>query len=140
MLMAIIILAVTANNISQWHDLGCGTPSKLDYNLAAVCGMYSFLRGSADKSQAVISILALIYLLLSTGVKRVNAIPWHPFGQLGLDAFLLILWIAAAATSTVTCDDACNACKNIGAEFDGGCGYCTFEHTCADKFKAVMLS
>ena len=64
--------------------------------------------------QAVISFFVLIYFLLSTGPKpQLRLLPWFIFGQLGLDAFMFVLWLAAAASSSYSCNDLCNACNYI---------------------------
>lgn len=67
--------------------------------------------------QAVISFVVLIYFLLSTGPKpQLRLLPWFIFGQLGLDALMFVLWLSAAASSSYSCNDLCNAC-NYGYEF-----------------------
>lgn len=35
-ILAVVVLAVSASNISNWHELYCSTPGKLAYNIAAV--------------------------------------------------------------------------------------------------------
>lgn len=61
--------------------------------------------------QAVISFFVLIYFLLSTGPKpHLRVLPWFIFGQLGLDALMFILWLAASASSSYSCNDLCSAC------------------------------
>lgn len=54
-----------------------------------------------------------MYFLLATGPSNAfKCLPWLIWIQLGLDAFMFIIWIAAAATSPLNCDDLCNACPN----------------------------
>ena len=61
--------------------------------------------------QAVISFIVLIYFLLSTGPKpQLRLLPWFIFGQLALDGLMFILWLAAAASSSYSCNDLCSAC------------------------------
>lgn len=67
--------------------------------------------------QAVISFVVLIYFLLSTGPKpQLRLLPWFIFGQLGLDVLMFVLWLAAAASSSYSCNDLCNAC-DYGYEY-----------------------
>lgn len=62
--------------------------------------------------QSVISFLVLVYSLLATGPSpQVRLLPWFIWGQLGLDAVMFILWLAAAASSSYNCSDLCNACS-----------------------------
>ena len=64
------------------------------------------------KPQSVLSFLALIYFILATGPSpQVRLLPWFIWGQLGLDALMFILWLAAAASSSYSCSDLCNACS-----------------------------
>ena len=59
----------------------------------------------------MISFVLLIYLILATGPSpKTRLLPWVVYGQLALDALLLILWLAAAASSRYNCNDLCNAC------------------------------
>ena len=74
-------------------------------------------------SQALISFIILIYLILSTGKPRITFLPWHHFVQFGLDVFLLIFWIAATGVSNLSCSDACKACKSAALTYDSGCGW-----------------
>ncbi|KAL8859682.1 MAG: hypothetical protein Q9178_003796 [Gyalolechia marmorata] len=95
MLGTIIVLGITASSASDFNTLGCSVPSKLGYNIAA----------------AVLSFLVLIVLILSTGPTVLfRVVPWIVWGQLALDIFMLIIWIAAAGVSQYTCSDLCNAC------------------------------
>ena len=65
-------------------------------------------------NQAVISFFVLVYFLLSTGPKpQLRLLPWFLFGQLGLDAFMFVLWLAASASSSYSCNDLCSACNYI---------------------------
>ena len=65
----------------------------------------------------MLSLLALAYLLFSSGISQVfRILPWWIFIQIGLDALFFIFWIAAAGTSHFTCDDLCTACNIAGYE------------------------
>lgn len=62
--------------------------------------------------QAVLSFIVLVILLLSTGPKPgLRVLPWFIRGQLALDAFMFIIWIAAAGVSQYNCNDLCGACS-----------------------------
>ncbi|KAI4100494.1 MAG: hypothetical protein L6R37_005445 [Teloschistes peruensis] len=109
MVITIIILALTASNASDFSSISCDVPSKLGYNIAA----------------AVLSFIVLIILLLSTGPKpSLRVLPWFIGGQLALDAFMFIIWIAAAGVSQYTCDDLCNACSGFDTVWADNL-YCT---------------
>lgn len=70
--------------------------------------------------------MLLAYLLLSTGPSpALRLLPWIIFGEIVLEALLLILWIAAAATSRYNCDDLCNACNGGGGYVNYGNLDCT---------------
>ena len=59
------------------------------------------------------SFIALIYFILATGPSpKVRLLPWLIWGQLALDAFMVVLWLAASASSHYNCNDLCNACND----------------------------
>ena len=61
--------------------------------------------------QAALSLIALIYFILASGPSRATRLlPWFIVGQLALDALIFIFWLSAAATSSYSCTDLCNAC------------------------------
>lgn len=71
--------------------------------------------------QAAITLPALIYYLFSTGLNAsTRCLPWHVYGQLSLDAFLFVLWLAATAASNYDCSGLCSACATPGEEYYGG--------------------
>ncbi|KAI4176060.1 MAG: hypothetical protein LQ343_001343 [Gyalolechia ehrenbergii] len=109
MLLTIIILALTASNAYDFSSrLACSVPSKLGYNIAA----------------SVLSFIVLVVLLLSTGPKpALRVIPWFIWGQLVLDVFMWIIWIAAAGVSTYNCNDLCSACSQASELWANGL-YC----------------
>ncbi|KAL8726794.1 MAG: hypothetical protein Q9166_006476 [cf. Caloplaca sp. 2 TL-2023] len=105
MLLTIIILALTASNASDFTTIGCSVPSKLGYNIAA----------------AVLSFLVLMVLILSTGATSTfRIVPWFAWGQLALDIFMFIIWLAAAGVSQYNCTDLCNACSAYDEVWSGG--------------------
>lgn len=107
LLLTVITLGVTANNAANFSAYSCSIPGKLSYNLAVT----------------VISFFVLLYTLFATGPSRIfKTLPWIVFGQIALDAVLLIFWLAATATSVYSCDDVCNACDG---DFFYGTLYCT---------------
>ncbi|KAI4158716.1 MAG: hypothetical protein LQ342_007182 [Letrouitia transgressa] len=64
--------------------MSCSVPGKLGYNIAA----------------AVLSFIVLLYFIFSTGPQIIfKTLPWFIWGQLALDAFMFIIWIAAAGAS-----------------------------------------
>lgn len=69
-------------------------------------------KSAADfSSKSILSLIALIYFILASGPSRTTRLlPWFIWGQLALDAIMLIFWLAAAATSSYSCTDLCNAC------------------------------
>jgi hypothetical protein len=68
---------------------------------------------SNDENQAAISLLVLIYFFFSTGPTKVfKLLPWLVWGQLALDALMLVFWLAAAATTKLSCKDYCKACPD----------------------------
>lgn len=75
-------------------------------------GLSGFSRATFNTTfQAVISLLVLVYFILATGPSpRFKTLPWLVWGQLGLDAIMLIFWLAAAGASRLTCNDYCDAC------------------------------
>lgn len=93
--------------------------------------------------QAVISFVVLIYFLLSTGPKpQLRLLPWFIFGQLGLDALMFVLWLAAAASSSYSCNDLCNAC-DFGYDYvfyDTESCFCVelFKRTTSPKPKGIL--
>ncbi|KAL8733516.1 MAG: hypothetical protein Q9181_003564 [Wetmoreana brouardii] len=96
MVVTIIVLAIAASNAHDFSSIYCSVPSKLGYNIAA----------------AVLSFIVLLMLLLATGPNPgLRVIPWFIWGQLGLDVFMFIIWIAAAGVSRYNCNDLCNACS-----------------------------
>ncbi|KAL9038738.1 MAG: hypothetical protein Q9180_002951 [Flavoplaca navasiana] len=108
MLITIIVLGIVASSASDFGSLSCSVPSKLGYNIAA----------------AVLSFLVLLALVFSTGPAHLfRIIPWLIWGQLALDVFMLIIWIAAAGVSQYTCSDLCNACPAYDQVWGGGV-YC----------------
>ncbi|KAL8778249.1 MAG: hypothetical protein Q9213_007501 [Squamulea squamosa] len=112
-LVTLIVLAITASNASDFTSISCSVPSKLGYNIAAVGRpMASGYQQKLTSSQAVLSFLILLVLIFATGPTALfRVIPWLIWGQLALDIFMLIIWIAAAGVSQYTCSDLCNACS-----------------------------
>ena len=86
----------------------------------------TFREWPANKAKSVITLLGVSYLFASTGKGRLNFLPWHQYIQLGLDAFLLVIWIVSAALANITCHEACNACTKLGTVLDSGCGFAVF--------------
>ena len=68
----------------------------------------------------------LIYFILATGPSKVfKLLPWLVWGQLALDAFMFILWIAAAGTAKLNCNDYCKACSDLeGVAWNNLLCYC----------------
>ena len=82
--------------------------------------------GWTNPLQAVLSLFALVYLILSSGISRAfRVLPWWIFIQLGLDALFFIFWIAAAGTSHLNCQDLCSACDAWGGTVYLDSLYCT---------------
>ncbi|KAL8996917.1 MAG: hypothetical protein Q9169_003676 [Polycauliona sp. 2 TL-2023] len=105
MLVTIIVLAITASSASDFSSIGCSVPSKLGYNIAA----------------AVLSFLVLLVLIFSTGPNPLfRMVPWLVWGQLALDIFMWIIWIAAAGVSQYNCSDLCSACADYDNVWAGG--------------------
>lgn len=79
-------------------------------------------RTSADFSpKSILSLIALFYFILASGPSRITrTLPWFIWGQLALDALMFIFWLSAAATSSYSCTDLCNACGIID-------GYVSFD-------------
>lgn len=55
-----------------------------------------------------------------------KVLPWIVWGQIALDAVMLIFWLAAAATSEFTNQDLCDACSNVEFYYEG------YYFTCSD--------
>ncbi|KAL2049279.1 hypothetical protein ABVK25_010457 [Lepraria finkii] len=126
---SVIVLGITASDASKWDSWECSVPSKLSYNIAV----------------SVLSFLALIYFILATGPSpQVRLLPWFIWGQLGLDALMFILWLAAAASSSYNCSDLCNACSAYSVVlYDTDLCYCVdntgiFKRTYSPKPKGVL--
>ncbi|MDI1490920.1 MAG: hypothetical protein OHK93_002125 [Ramalina farinacea] len=101
-LISIAALGASASLLSAMKDISCNTPPKIAYNVAA----------------GVLSFLLLFYFIFAAGPTPVlRSIPFSIWLSLGLDAFLFIIWIAAAATSNVTCNELCSACSNLLPDF-----------------------
>ncbi|KAL8668265.1 MAG: hypothetical protein Q9168_007103 [Polycauliona sp. 1 TL-2023] len=126
MLVTIIVLGITASSASDFSTLSCSVPSKLGFNIAA----------------AVLSFLVLLVLIFSTGPKGVfRLVPWIVWGQLALDLFMLIIWIAAAGVSQYSCSDLCNACPGYDEVWDGNifCYCSTYYITKRDQSPAPRV-
>ncbi|KAL8747854.1 MAG: hypothetical protein Q9190_000302 [Brigantiaea leucoxantha] len=96
MVITIIILAVAASSAADFNKISCSVPGKLGYNVAA----------------AVLSFIVLAYLIFSSGMTALfRTLPWFVFGQIALDGFMFVIWIAAAGSPTLSCNDLCNACS-----------------------------
>ncbi|KAL8901651.1 MAG: hypothetical protein Q9207_005092 [Kuettlingeria erythrocarpa] len=110
LLLSILILGIAASNAADFSGISCSVPAKLGYNIAA----------------SVLSFIVVIVLLLSTGPKpALRVIPWFVWGQLALDAFMFIIWIAAAGVSQYDCNDLCNACSGFDQVWASGLNcYC----------------
>lgn len=97
------------------------------------------------KPQSVLSFFALIYFILATGPSpQARLLPWFIWGQLGLDALMFILWLAAAASSSYNCSDLCNACSAYSVlSYDTDVCFCVdntgiFKRTYSPKPKGVL--
>ncbi|KAI4112712.1 MAG: hypothetical protein LQ338_008282 [Usnochroma carphineum] len=105
MVVTILILAIAASSAHDFTGIGCSVPSKLGYNVAA----------------SVLSFFVLLVLLGSTGpIAALRVIPWFIWGQLALDAFMFLIWIAAAGISPYNCNDICSACARYDEVWAGG--------------------
>ncbi|KAL8792630.1 MAG: hypothetical protein Q9195_004758 [Heterodermia aff. obscurata] len=100
-LFSLVVLGLSARNVAGLSEGGCSVPGKIAWNLAC----------------AVLSLLALVYLILSSGITQAfRILPWWIFIQLGLDFLFFVFWIAAAGTSHLSCQDLCSACDAWGGE------------------------
>ncbi|CAF9932725.1 MAG: hypothetical protein HETSPECPRED_008437 [Heterodermia speciosa] len=109
-LLSLVVLGLAARSIAGFTAGGCSVPGKIAWNLAC----------------AVLSLLALVYLILSSGISQAfRILPWWIFIQLGLDALFFIFWIAAAGTSHLSCHDLCSACDAWGGDAWFDSLYCT---------------
>ncbi|KAK4694963.1 hypothetical protein P7C71_g2698, partial [Lecanoromycetidae sp. Uapishka_2] len=107
-IFTLIVLGITAGDITDFHGASCSAPSRLSFNLAV----------------AVFSFVTLFYFFLATGPKPIfRILPWVVFGQIALDALMFIFWLAAAATSSYSCDDLCSACPS-GGDVNYNSQYC----------------
>lgn len=61
-----------------------------------------------------------IHPLLNRTQYRHRRLPWHVYCQLGLDAFLFVLWLAATAASNYACSSLCSACVTPVKDFYDG--------------------
>ncbi|CZR56689.1 uncharacterized protein PAC_06578 [Phialocephala subalpina] len=105
-IFAIVIVGITGSSISDWHNLGCSTPSGLAFNFAI----------------GLLSLLLVLYWILSTGPYA--KIPWYSFyAVLGCEIVFIIFWIVAAAVQNYSCDSICNVCSAAGAAYDDGEGF-----------------
>lgn len=95
LVVTLIVLGITASNTATFHDIGCDAPGRVSFNLAV----------------SILSLIALVYFILASGPSRTTRLlPWFIWGQLALDALMFIFWLSAAATSSYSCTDLCNAC------------------------------
>lgn len=90
------------------------------------------VRISTDfSSKSILSFIALLYFILASGPSRTTRLlPWFIWGQLALDALMFIFWLSAAATSSYSCTDLCNAC----GIFDGYVFFDSESCECSDFF------
>ena len=59
----------------------------------------------------MLSLVVLIYFIFASGPSHATrSLPWFILGQLVLDIVFFIFWLSAAATSTYSCNDLCEAC------------------------------
>ncbi|MCJ1463745.1 OTU domain containing [Pseudocyphellaria aurata] len=101
-ILVLVLASIDANSVKNFAD-DCGVPSRIAYNIAC----------------AVLAILVLVYLILATGPTKVfKILPWIVWGQIALDAVMLIVWLAAAATSQFTFSQLCDACPYDGFIYD----------------------
>lgn len=58
----------------------------------------------------------LIYLVATSRPlnRRLQFLPWNRLAVLAIDILMFILWIAASALSTYTCEGLCEACTPFG--------------------------
>ncbi|KAI9807979.1 MAG: hypothetical protein M1825_005286 [Sarcosagium campestre] len=123
LVFSIIVLGLAASDAADWKKSECSIPAKLSFNLAV----------------AVLSILASLYLILSTGKSAF--IPHHIFAQAPIDLILFVLWIAAAATAKISTKDGCKACFSdsyCNGDFLGG--YDLFDFDSSDLFDSLDSS
>ena len=111
----LVVLGITVRDVADFHSASCSAPSRLGYNLAVVClprlAFYPIMFKLTLAQQSVLSCFALIYFSLATGPKPIfRLLPWIIWGQIALDGLMLILWLAAVATSSYSCNALCNAC------------------------------
>lgn len=115
LILTFIVLGITASNTATFHNIGCDAPGRLSFNLAV----------------SILSFIALIYFILASGPSRTTRLlPWFIWGQLALDALMFIFWLSAAATSSYSCTDLCNAC----GIFDGYVFFDSESCECSDFF------
>ncbi|MCJ1424689.1 hypothetical protein MMC29_002577 [Sticta canariensis] len=92
--LVLILSAVDAHTVQDYAH-GCSVPSKIAYNLAC----------------AILALCVLIYFIFSTGPRNpFRSLPWLVWVQLALDGLMWIFWVAAAATSSFSYLDLCDAC------------------------------
>ncbi|KIM99538.1 hypothetical protein OIDMADRAFT_55458 [Oidiodendron maius Zn] len=93
-IFAIAVLGICASNASMWADIGCSTPSRLAYHIAA----------------SIITLFPVVFFILTSGPLSYTSW-WAFWAQITLDSIFIIFWIAAAAVADYTCDDICSACS-----------------------------
>ena len=127
LVFGIATLAIVANSSATWGSFDCNIPQRVAYTLACVSSLvFHVLHRHITLLlilvyKASITLPLVIYLLFTTG--RFERGFWRSWAQLGIDIFLAVLWIAAAALSAPDCGDICNACSAGGSEVDAGLGF-----------------
>ncbi|KAE8449642.1 hypothetical protein EG329_007972 [Mollisiaceae sp. DMI_Dod_QoI] len=103
---ALVIVGIAGSNMSDWHSMGCSSPSGLSFNFAI----------------GLLSLFLIIYFILSSGPYF--KLSWYSFyAVLGLELLFIIFWIVAAALAGYSCDSLCKACSVPGAEVDNHHGF-----------------
>ncbi|KAI1627941.1 hypothetical protein EDD37DRAFT_286864 [Exophiala viscosa] len=107
LIFTIAILGVTGDGASLWKSIDCHIPAKLAFNIAA----------------AALTLPAVIYLIVCSGPKSCQKISFNLLAVVGIDVFMLIIWLAATAASIYDCSGVCSACSPIGRILDTGSGF-----------------
>lgn len=134
---SIAVLVISCNDLTNFTNLGCGVPSRVEFTVACVrlsilLPIYRFLELLTKRVffKAAISICVYGVILIHNRLfftDRFSFIRTIHHQRIALCSVILPLWIAAAATSLNRCDELCTSYCPITASplrYGGQACYC----------------
>ncbi|KAF2094499.1 hypothetical protein NA57DRAFT_60540 [Rhizodiscina lignyota] len=110
--LSIVVIGITAAAANGFkNDLGCDSPGKLDYNIAA--GVITFI---------ILPTLLLLHHCFRGSRNRLGYLT--PNIWLMIYAIFVVLWAAALGSAFCSCSDLCSVCGTIVPSFVVYAGKC----------------